>query len=341
MAPLTIGEWVDHCRRWNVNVAGDTPTLTIDTPVPEIPQVIPNWLPTPDPPQPFTGPDLRPTPDDIYNFVSAAIKKKLGEPLVQALVNQGQQLNAINTSNGEMIKALSYFMIQDEQSNIDLHNKLVIAIDQGQLDLVGHEIQVGFILVDMQATAALNFAEAYYHAEDVGKIAVAKAQQYADGVAALNRQWAMDTIFTPLTDRIGQVETAGRIADVQVAAMIPPEAQKIASATVAPVAAEVATLAPALTFVEGGLKTLQDQATNCLNDMCKTMGPGSALGKFLKALDLLGSAALLAELATLDGAGIENLLKGLASLAQGITNDIEALFTGGENVGQLLTKIGG
>jgi hypothetical protein len=310
------------------------------TPVEFIPASIPEWLPTVDPIEEYTGGTILPNWHDVYNWAADKITQNLDPNRSTPISTWGDQETMLHATAGATIAALSYFLIQDEQSNIAQHNALVVATDQLQLQTLESDIQIGLILA--QIPAQILEGQAAVIAQMQGQIVegVAQAKTYTDGVAALDRQYAIDTIFNPLQDRLGQVAANAEVQTIKVAAMIPPEAQAIATATVAPVAAEVAVLAPALTFVEGAVHTLQDQATNCVNDMCATMGPKTDLGKFLKALNIAGEAALLAELAALDGNGIKSVLQALVSLAGGVVSDTEALFTGAENVGQLFAKEG-
>jgi hypothetical protein len=335
---LTCGEWVAHCRRWNVNVAGDV--LAPPEVVPFDPSVVPEWLPLTDPLNTYGGAGPLPHWKDVYNWVAGSIATKLSPGTPTSNVTWGDQENIWKATAGQTIAALSYFLIQDEQSNIAINNAQTIALDQLQLNTIGTFIQAGLILAQIPAQILQGQAAVIAQAQALMLQGVARAQAYTDAVGAVDRQYAIDTIFKPLTDVIGQVDANAKVREVQVAAMIPPEAQAIATATVAPVAAEVAVLAPALAAVEAALKPLTDQAANCVNDMCKTMGPNTDLGKFLKALNLAGEAALLAELAALDGNGVKSVLQGLISLSKGVVNDVEALFTGGENVGQLFAKEG-
>jgi hypothetical protein len=339
---LTVGEWVAHCRKWNIIVAGDNPLDVIN--VPESVQFniadVPGWLPSADPIQPYTGAGPNPSWLDVYNSIVKDIKKQktaYGALQDAAKINDLLQ-NQLQTV-GALVKALSYFLIQDEQSNVALHNELVLAIDELQLNMIEGEIQIGLILANIPAQILEGVAAAVGQSQATTLEAIAQQKTYIDGIAALNRQWALDTIYAPLTENIGQVAANAEVQTVKVAAQIVPVSQVVAATAVAPVASEVAQLAPALTFVEGAVHTLQDQATNCVNDMCATMGPKTDLGKFLKALNLAGEAALLAYLAGLDGAGINQLLQNLVTASGTAIDDISSLFTGGATVGDLLAKI--
>lgn len=92
----------------------------------------------------------------------------------------------------------------------------------------------------------------------------------------------------------------------------------------------------AVLLLQNQLNVIETEFDECVNDMCQTMGPKTDLGKFLKALQIAGSVALLAELANLDRDGIDSLLQGLVHVAGGVIDDIGSIFTGGETVGEAL-----
>jgi hypothetical protein len=98
-------------------------------------------------------------------------------------------------------------------------------------------------------------------------------------------------------------------------------------ARLAAVGALAASITTALTWIE-----------ECGAPMCESFGPKTDLGKFLKLLNVAADAALLAELASLDCAGIEKLLAGLVKVSGGVIDDLDAMFTGTETLGGVLAK---
>lgn len=161
----------------------------------------------------------------------------------------------------------------------------------------------------------------------------AQILQTQANVVAVLQQWSYDHIFTPLYENIGQAEAQATAQANAVEAKIAPTAQAIATSTVAPALAAIATMAPAIT-------ALQKVTDDCTTPMCETMGPKTDLGKLLKALNVASAAAFFAELAALDRNGLEAVLRLLQHAARGVVDDVNALFVeGGHALGASIPNV--
>lgn len=149
---------------------------------------------------------------------------------------------------------------------------------------------------------------------------------------ANQQRWAEDNIYLPLYDQIQLHAIEQRQYTDDVATVLHVD-------TTQQVHDEQQQRIAALLLLAQQVNRLQVEQDECTQPMCDVMGPKTDLGKFLKALQFAAGAATLAELAALDKDGIESLLRGLQHLASGVIDDIGAIFTGGETVGEAIGGI--
>lgn len=291
-------------------------------------------LPRPGVLVPLVGKGLENTWDAVWGWAQDTADTLFGAPPGVSYVTIDDVVHIARAYAGSAIKAMSGFV--DDAAEIgfaamDATAGFVESFVPSYVNtIIGIYSALGRLGGDI---TAIQDAEIPAILHEIGRVAatVNPAAAFAAGVA---ESWAVDNIFAPLMETIWRA--AGNAHDETVAA-----AQSAKSYADGLVHNEALTRAAEVGALAAAVRALQGFQDDCSEPMCNVMGPKTDLGKWLKALNIAATAALLAELANLDEAGVESLVRGLASLSNGIVGDFERLFVGGgdtiaQTVGGLL-----
>jgi hypothetical protein len=146
-----------------------------------------------------------------------------------------------------------------------------------------------------------------------------------DGVES----WAIDNIRDPLTAEIER-----EIASVRT------DVWNLTGAWVDELTSQINAERLARLAALGAVAAAVAEATTWINDcgepMCQQLGPKTDLGKFLKGLKVAEWLAILAYLASLDEAKIESLLRTVAAGAEGVFDELGAVFGGAGTIRDVL-----
>jgi hypothetical protein len=294
---------------------------------------VPGFFPPSDVNKIIYGPGHGPSWSDVWDWTKNSASDVLGwfqsppslsEATVQRIVETfvGQSQKAITSFIDDAVNFAAYGLNAVNLYAITGIYTLFADIQQMALDFGALRLQVATI--DWQEIPALF--------NEIGRIGNSIEPAILHGLANVET-WAIDNIFTPLYENIGQAEAQARDYTNQWASAVAADAHAYTLASVLPIWSVLQQIQA---------KQLAQEALNndCTTPMCDVMGPKTDLGKWLKALNIAATAALLAELAALDGNGIETLLRGLIAVSGGVIDDIDAVFTGGESIGSAFLHAG-
>lgn len=294
---------------------------------------LPDWLPSPDETSIYFGKYVYPVWEDVYNFATGLFDSGTSiSDLLDIKTAQVLQESA-HRAIGSSIKAFSGMIdnaVAQEQYDVNAVQSSVLAmgdalallnnLQDAQIKFLQNEIQ--YIVKVAVPTIRAEILQAKLDAEHVAAY---------DALA--NRQWAIDNIFRPLEEQLGQERakakayTDGRVNEAENISHVLNNAEH--AAMLGTTAAIAAKLAPLIA-----------ESENCVKDMCATMGPKTDLGKFLKAFKIAEWAALIAELANLRASGLDGLLADVEGWAKTAINDFESAFlSGGKTLGETIAAI--
>lgn len=297
-------------------------------------ELVPEWVPSPDRLMPYGTPLHPPQWSDVWDWVKENAILPEGRPIESPWASPDQVQQMIDANTGALLKAMSGFINQAVQLEVDNYNSLVQSID----------VQAGarvsdFHLVQSQLRTITNHVRAI-EAQMVPAIlhelanVDQRAQWYAAHAENNAEAWATRNIFQPLEETIFHDKNAAIMREQQVRADAVQHANDLNNNLATRVLGEIA---PVAGLAAGLAKWVDD----CGAPMCETMGPKTDLGKALKALNLAATAALIASLAAMSKDDLGNLIESIAKLGGGILADLEHFLVGGEgHVGGALAGAG-
>jgi hypothetical protein len=275
---------------------------------------------------------------DVYNWVKDRLVHDVGS--IATAPSWQNVVFAVTAGLGRSIQAVSGFV------NLAIDYTALVAEDLAHVARITFD-EIAYVssFLEDQITNLEHLTgglanDLYRAIDQLRQQLQAEMLQGQAAVIAQVEAWAVANIAAPLYENLGQVYT-GLTHYIDGKAL---EAIGAADAftlqAIQPILASLAALEAgqaAQTAINAAQKALNDE---CTTPMCDTMGPKTDLGKWLKKLQFLATAALLAELAAMNADDIENLIRGLTRLGGGIIDDIDAIFTGGLNVGEALAQTG-
>lgn len=288
-------------------------------------------IPPPGPDTPLTGQGLGPAWSNVYDWIMAkagritrdveAVTGKIGPAITTEIRGYiGWLLQAVSTyindledqllANGNAIFNALYTYASQLDAELQ-------KIDQATAHLVGNDYELRQVILP-----AL-----FQQVAQLGQ----RLDQERLVIEGQMQQWTQDNVTVPLLQQMQYIDDQTKQRELVLA-------QQQFHYTDQKFNEEEWLRIAAIQSLSNQLLILELEQINCGQPMCETMGPKTDLGKFLKALSLVGDAALLAELANLNRGGIESLLRGLQHLASGVIDDIGAIFSSGETVGQAIGK---
>lgn len=293
-------------------------------------RLVPDWVPVPDPPVPLGPLGQKLQWGDVFDWVKDETRHLIPAGREIDTVSMADVQNAIDASQGNVIKAMSGFIDQNAAMTVQAAELLEGAIDNVYANQI-HDYQDLSTRID-----ALTQGQAFIAQVIVptirGEIAQAQAHAFGYALAAQQnaQQWATDNIFKPVYSELLKVQPA---IDTGV-----DRAEKAAHVdAVAQVAGLAAAVGTAITPMRNALQALEEESDDCVKPMCETMGPKSDLGKLLKALSIAADLALLHELLNLDEDKLAGLIRSVTSHVSGIVGAFESLFVeGGDTIGDVI-----
>lgn len=304
-----------------------------DIPVP-VPAVNPPAIPSPGPIIRYLGEGEHAVWDNVFSWVTGSAKKFLGLEGAGLSALEALVLPIVETYVGQLLQAgsgfwndISDFAATGIEAAIDFADE---GLRRLLRDVLGIEDWVSGLQTLLGLVADVAIPALLGEIIRIGGSIDARILGALAGVEA----WAIDNIYNPLLEDV--VRTAGDLYDA-----IQATAEWVVAEAEGLVSAETLARIAAIGALAASVAALAEWVAECGAPMCDTFGPKTDLGKFLKALNIAGTAALLAELAALDADGIETLLRGMQALAGGVVDDFEAIFTGGETIGSAIAHTGG
>lgn len=281
----------------------------------------------------YTGTGVGPTWGNVWEWVQARSRKVRDD--VEALVgNNGRAItNEIETYTAVMLQAVSGFISDlqaDALASIKESYDILMYVKEvdDQVQLI--DAQTGRLVGDNYELREAIIPAMFQELADLRQL----IRQQALVTEGEMQDWTRDNVTIPLMSEIQYVDDQTQQRELVLA-------QQGFRYTDQKQAEEVWQRTAAVILLQNQLNVVEKEIQECSQPMCETMGPKTDLGKFLKLLNVAAGTALLAELATLDADGIQALLRGLQHLASGVIDDIGAIFTGGETVGEALGGIVG
>jgi len=309
----------------------DPPTAPL--PLPEsAPVTVPATIPPPDAPITYVGPGLLPTWNDVFAWANTQTQTSTPDLQTAQGVSGAQVAHAIQVAQGTTIKALSGFI--NQTANLD-----VLAADVLGQRITDVENVISALNLQ-QVSANSVFAHEISHLVNDLIPALrrqlafdeAQIQSTADDVIKIMQVWTTENIFNPLETQLAALK-ASTTAQVNAATAKVPSI----IATVVPTLGLAS--AASLAAVASQVSTLVAEDANCVQPMCSTMGPNTALGKLLKALNLAADAALLAELLSLTEPQLIALIQAIVGHFASLADDFAGFFTDtGETLGSVVTS---
>lgn len=290
-------------------------------------------IPSPGPLIQYAGTAEHAVWDNVFGWVKGTAKGFYSLVGGGAAVVADQVEQVVEAWAGQLLKSLSGFINELADFAADgLNAVLGIGADAVGL-LLTDVLNIEDLFGTLEGLVA-NIADAIIPAllGEIIRIGGSIEPRILDGLAGVET-WAIDNLYHPLLHDL--ITTAGDLYDA-IDTAVGNVMDEIESAVASEALARVLAVAGLAT----ALATITTWVEECGAPMCDTIGPKTDLGKFLKGLSLVGNAALLAELATLDADGIESLLRGLQALSRGVIDDLGAIFTGGETIGGAITRAG-
>lgn len=289
----------------------------------------------------YVGHGIAAGAEDVWNWVTGTAKKTINLASSVVAVTLDEVTTVVEAYGGQLLKsAISLINDLAKLTASEFSTAyLVLAYATGELQNAIDGIDTIIGLVDGVVVGIENVTIPALLTEII-RLGASIEPRILEGLANVET-WAIDNIYDPVQTDI--VRTAGDLYDAiqNTADWVTATAEGLVSAETLARIEALASLDAIVAAIAGTATIALTWVEECGAPMCSYAGPNTDLGKFLKLLNLAGEAALLAELASLDGAGIENMLRALVSLSHGVIDDVDALFTGGETVGSLLAHAGG
>lgn len=316
----------------NPQARGAAEPIPIPENLPFIPRLVPDTMPEADPTVQYPGQGAVALWNDVWHY-SKSILSYFGRhgPSV-AYITTDNLNQAIDDTLRASINSLSGFINQAAQLAVDAQNWAGM-----ELDALSANIGAIYQYFDNRITALEHGAWA------VERLALPSLQAQIDNLrhdmglgfqynSLADRGWAIDNIFRPLTDEIGNVAR-----DIPIWSEGAYERAKgYTDQTVGALGLRTLTQLVPLTLA---VKALQTESEQCTQPMCETIGPKTDLGKLLKGLQLAAGVALFAELANLDEAKLADLITSIGSKAAALVGEFETGFVQqGETIGGLIAR---
>lgn len=289
------------------------------------------WVPIPDNPVTYTGPGTQPTWENVFTWYATTTHAQTPDLQTTAPTVGVQVQRAIDVANGQTIKALSGFI--NNAVNTEIWDSAVLAQRITDVENVlgadSHNKDAAIAQVKQELDLVVNGALPQLWSA-ITKLNAAIPVE-GRGVLTLAEVWTTDNIFKPLEAQIKALKVEVTAQPQAILAKVPSIIDQVVPTLGLASAATVAGLATSV-------GTLLAEDASCVKPMCATMGPGSALGKLLKALSVVADAALLAELLSMTEPQLVALLTSVIGHFAGLVGDFESYFTSGtETLGGLIT----
>lgn len=297
-------------------------------------ELVPDWVPTPDKLQPYGPAYGHAQWSDVWDWVKEHAILPEGRPVDTPWMTPDQVQQAIDAATGSLLKAMSGFINQAVQLEVDNYNALSNSLDVANGARVSDfNLLIGQTVQANQRLAAIEHQALPAILHELANVDQ-RAQWYAADAEAKGARWAMDNIFRPIIETIFVDEQAAVLREQQVRADAVKHANDLNTNLAQHVLGEIA---PVAALATATAKWVDD----CGAPMCDTVGPKTDLGKLLKGLKIAALAAVLAELAGLDEHGLETLLRGLQHLSAGVIDTFTSLFVGGgDTLGSTIARTG-
>lgn len=316
-----------------VVMVGDVP-VPIELPPPPAFPPLPISLPSPAPVIQYLSRAEHAVWDDVWGWVKGSAEKvyQIGGQVVSKAV--AEAVPVVEAFVGQELKAISGF-INDvyDFASAGINDAIAFATSiEGAIyaDLANAWITIATIGGQVDQILTGDLASIL---EEIARISGSIEPRILDGLANVET-WAIDNLYHPLLTDI--VTTAGEIYDT-----IDRTAEWVTAEIESQLKVERLARIAAITGIFAEVITLAKWVEECGAPMCESIGPKTDLGKLFKALSVAEGALLLTQLANLDEAGINSLLRGLSSLAEGVVGDFETFFVGGgDTIGETLLKAG-
>lgn len=319
--------------------AGATPTRAVwmvgDVPIPviEVPPEIPLSIPVAGPVIKFIGEGEHAIWDNVFGWVKHTAGNLASDIKSIETTVANAVLNTVETWVGQTIQALSGFINQA----FDFTAEIGYDLFSGAVDLAGYT----FDEIDGLWSEVLDILANVAGIDNIvipglegliQELANATGNLVDEAVRGLQR-WAIDNIYHPLL--VDLVQTAGWLeTDIH------DGLTRVLAEAEALVHSEAVARAAAIAGVAAAAAAITSWVDDCGEPMCQVIGPKTDLGKWLKALSLAESAALLAELANAKESDVENAVRGIAAMSTGIVDQINTMFvTGGATVGETVAGL--
>lgn len=291
-------------------------------------------IPKPDTPFTYTGEGVQPSWNNVYNAAEKDFDKQALPADASVNDSTGRFMLRIgHVAVGSALKATSGFINRVAQAGVDGDNAVLSIMNANLLEINRRFTLTGHAL--SQTIAANNFMARYVVPSLQTQITQNLAKSFAFALAAQGNaeQWTKQHVFAPLYAELLKVQPA-----IDTSIIKNNQAERARTSTeieakIAPVAALVATLAPAI-------RALQTESEQCTQPMCQTMGPKTDLGKFLKALATAATLADIAYLLSLNERELVQRITDTIAHFAGYVGTLESDFiVGGKSIGQVIAGL--
>lgn len=297
--------------------------------------LVPDTIPLTDVPieWPFLGP--RALWDDVYGYGRSIVRYFGRHTGGDQFVMTSTLDDAIDSAVGSTVKALSGFINQAAQLAIDAQNWTSM-----QLDALDANIGAIYGYFDSR----IGLLEGFQWA--VTRLALPSLQAQIDELhhlrstdfqfnSAADRAWAMDNIYRPLHENIGQVASAIPVWSEGAYE----RARNYADDAVGVLGTHTLAQLVPLTLA---VRALETESEECVKPMCETLGPKTDLGKLLKGAKIAAELAALTAILSMDAGDIAGLIHAVTSRLSTVVDDVEQfLGPGGETVAGLIAAATG
>lgn len=225
----------------------------------------------------------------VYGYLNPPAKPSSAD--VKRMIDARAALTAeharqVSTAHTAVELALASVMHAEHQARIGMQNV------QGERTRLAYTEAV--------QVANTNYVKAVAHANALdaqrGKVTI---QQIAANTRS-ERAHAVDTIQKPL-------QTQALKTQAQLDTLQKNLGTLIAAAVAAETAARISPIMKTITNIQSRLAPLEQEATDCVQPMCDTIGPKTDAGKLLKSVNVLKWLAAFAALETMDVKTLERL----------------------------------
>lgn len=318
----------------NPQAVGAAAPLLLPEEIPWVPTLVPDTTPEAGPLIQYPGQGAVQLWDDVWGYGKSIVKYFGRHDGGTSFVLSTTLDEAIDAAIGSTVKSLSGFINIAHQLALDAQSWASAQFDamSANIGAIYQYFDTRVSALEGQMKAVLDLALPSLQAQ-ILQLRHDMGLSFQFNSAA-DRAWAIDNIYRPLQENIGQVAkeipvwSAGALADAKAYTGIAVGALGVKVLT------EIAPLSKAVT-------ALQTESEQCTQPMCDTFGPKTDLGKLLKGLKVAEFVTLLAEIAAARETDLDGALRFLSDRAAGYVNTFESTFvnagdTIGATVGALL-----